>query len=441
VEAACRDEALWGQALETHFAQLEAAGRRLSGAHRRNIRSNLRTVFKVAAAHGLLTVSLPPRLLTKPQREDFDRQYHVTSPYASTYRPTGTPRRFYLRQPRWPEDIQEGWRAYRARCEDRIRETSFESYAVCLSAYFGYLAHIVGRTPTWGDCFDVPQLRAFVRWYGERLRRSATAHGRRVVIIVAAMAKVLEHDNARALADLRNSLKAPEPVHNKRAHHWVSLADLEAVADALLAEGRLPYSVGWWVKHPGLRRAARFQRGLILKLLVRIPLRQRNVRELLWREHLYQDERGHWWLHFRGSDLKIGIREGRANKYEVDLTDYCPEFLPLLDEFLTTYRSRFPGAATSPFLFLTQAGRPFTAHDLYVELSHAVAMRTGRRFYPHMIRTIFATEFLEEEHDYAAAATLLGDTLAVVMKTYYNIEDKDQYAKAKTFLGKKLHTG
>ena len=86
---------------------------------------------------------------------------------------------------------------------------------------------------------------------------------------------------------------------------------------------------------------------------------------------------------------------------------------------------------------LHKGGKPWQGQHR----SSAVAMRTGRRFYPHMIRTIFATEFLEEEHDYAAAATLLGDTLAVVMKTYYNIEDKDQYAKAKTFLGKKLRTG
>ena len=44
-------------------------------------------------------------------------------------------------------------------------------------------------------------------------------------------------------------------------------------------------------------------------------------------------------------------------------------------------------------------------------------MRTGKRFYPHLIRTIWATEFLEEKQDYAVAATMLGDTLAVVMKT------------------------
>ena len=72
VDAACRQEATWGKALDTHFAHLQTTGRTLSGPNRRNIRSNLRTVFKVAEAHGLLQVSLPPRLLTKPTRRDFD---------------------------------------------------------------------------------------------------------------------------------------------------------------------------------------------------------------------------------------------------------------------------------------------------------------------------------------------------------------------------------
>ena len=50
----------------------------------------------------------------------------------------------------------------------RLRETTLKSYAVCLMTYFGYLAHVVGRTPTWDDCFDVESLEEFVRWHGVR---------------------------------------------------------------------------------------------------------------------------------------------------------------------------------------------------------------------------------------------------------------------------------
>jgi hypothetical protein len=70
-------------------------------------------------------------------------------------------------------------------------------------------------------------------------------------------------------------------------------------------------------------------------------------------------------------------------------------------------------------------------------------MATGQRFYPHLIRTIWATEFLSsgQASDFTTAATMLGDTIGVVMKTYCDVVHKDQHAKARAFLGTALHTG
>jgi hypothetical protein len=255
---------------------------------------------------------------------------------------------------------------------------------------------------------------------------------------IAAMANVLKHPASRELADVRNGLKMPAPLHNKRTH-WVSLATLEAVAEACLAEGRAPYQYDARTSHPGARRATYFRRGLVLKLLVRVPLRQRNVREMQVGKHLYKDpQTGHWRLHLAGSNLKIGTRQGRVNEYKLDLTDYCPDLLPALEEFLQVYRPRLPNAATSPFLFLTQYGNAYTAQDLRIELAYVVALHTGQRFYPHLIRTIWATEYLEKTQDYATAATMLGDTLTVVMQTYYDIIHKDHHSRAKAFLSTAL---
>ena len=71
----------------------------------------------------------------------------------------------------------------------------------------------------------------------------------------------------------------------------------------------------------------------------------------------------------------------------------------------------------------------------------AVSRHTGQRFYPHLIRTIWATECLEKTQNFTIAATMLGDTLQVVMKTYYDIVHKDQHAKAAAFLSEALRTG
>ena len=325
VDAACREEATWANALEAHFATLEAQGRTISAVTRRNTRNNVRVIFRQAAAHGLLAAPLPPVLLqARPPRLAWRHHQQATSPYLRTYSPQTSPRHVGLPRAQWPPEIQDGWRAYHAKTGHRLRETTFESYRRRLETYLGYITHICGRPPVWEDLFDVELLKAFLRWHGERLQRPLTIQGRGVVIYVAAMARVLKHPASLDLAELRNTLKQPAPVHNKRLH-WVTLAELEAVAEACLSEGRAPLAVqSHPPRYPGARRAARFQLGVILKLLVRIPLRQRNVRELRLGEHLYQDHAGHWWLHFSGSDLKIGERQGRSNTFEVELRPTAP---------------------------------------------------------------------------------------------------------------------
>jgi integrase len=438
VDAACRDPDRWGAALDTHFAALAGSGRTIGGTTRRNTRNNIRVVFRLAEAHGLLQAPLPPQLLPRPRRDLFKRQQELTTPYQSTYRPQTGPRHYGLPQAQWPPDIQEGWRLYRTKCGHR--ETTFKSYANYLTTYLGYIRHVADRQPVWEDLFDVPTLAAFHRWHATRLQRRSTCQARRVGVTLAAMARALEHPHAPALADWLKGLPPVVPMHTKRLH-WVSLAQLEEVAEACLAEGRLPLVFQKDVRCSGTHRASRFQVGLILKLLVRIPLRQRNVRELRRNQHLYQEQDGDWWLHLQGDDLKIGERQGQVNEYKVNLTKYCPEILPLLEEFRTVFRPRFPGAATSPYLFLTHTGRPFTDTVLREALSCTVAMRTGKRFYPHLIRTIWATEHLKATQDYATAATMLGDTLAMAIKTYYNIVHEEQQAKAKAFLTTALQGG
>ena len=68
-------------------------------------------------------------------------------------------------------------------------------------------------------------------------------------------------------------------------------------------------------------------------------------------------------------------------------------------------------------------------------------MRTGKRFYPHIVRTMWATEYLKDTQDFQTAATMLGDQLRTVIATYYDVVHKEQIPKASAFLDKKLRTG
>ena len=443
VAATLREEATWTKALETHFGTLETKGRTISAYTRRNTRNDIRKVFKLAEAHGLLPSAVPPVLLPRQGRAVWRRAQRGTTPYQTTYASTTGPRHYALPQAQWPPDIQAGWRTYRAKSGLRLRETTFASHASRLTYYLGYLTTIEGRTPTWEDLFDVEQLDAFVRWHAARHQRPITTHGHCVVQTVAAIAHGLKHAASARLADFRNTLPTPEPVHDKRLH-WVSLAELEAVADDCLAQGRVPLVVQARVRLHGVERASQFARGVMLKLLVRVPLRSRNLRELRLERNLYHDQQtGHWHLRFSGSELKIGTRKGMINEYKMDLTEHYPEFIPVLEEFIREYRPRLPGSAASTLLFLTRYGRPFSQKTLCQELSSAVALRTGKRFYPHLIRTIWATAYLTKDDapDWITAAVMLGDTVATVMAHYHDLVDQAHHSKAKAFLAKELHTG
>jgi hypothetical protein len=439
---ALRQEATWAKALEDHWRTLEAQDRTISAYTRRNVRNDIRKVCTLAEASGLLTQPLPSRLLPRPAtREAFRRQQRATAPYKRFYG-DHRGRSYWLPQRAWSPELQDGWQAYRVACGGRIRETSFASYVKLLETYWGYIKHICGRTPTWDAVFDKATLMAFVSWHGARVGRPLTVHARQMVIVSAAMAVVLKHPHAPELATLRQGLKKPAPLHIKR-HHMVTLAELEEVAESCLAEGRTPVvHHGKETRHYGAQRAGRFQRGVILKLLTRVPLRQRNLREMQLDRHLWKDQAtGHWQLEFAGDDLKIGSRGAEVNRYELNLSTYRPEFIPLLEEWLTVHRPKLPNAATSPFVFLTQRGNPHISKTLHLDLSEAVAMRTGKRFYPHLVRTMWATEYLKETHDFQTAATMLGDQLRTVIATYYDVVHKEQIPKASAFLDKTLRTG
>jgi hypothetical protein len=431
------DPSAWTDALETHFRALEAQGRSMSAATRRNTRNNLRVLFRLAEEHGVLAQPMPSRLLKKSHRHRFKLGQWESNPYKDTYS-NDPKRRYWLPQSEWPPDIQAGFQEYRVRCGLSLREVTFNTYVKCLSTYLGYFANIVGQPLTWESVFELAHVLEFVRWHAARLQRSSTVHGQTVAIKVATMAKRLEHPQASTLTKFIRGLKPPAPTHTKRAH-WVTLKTLEEAANACLEEGRTPYTTHKTTRSPGAQRAVHFQRGVILKLLVRVPLRQRNVREMQLDKHLYKDQDGHWHIEFRGDELKIGNRGPLVNIYHVDLTEYCPEWLPLLEEFLTVYRCRFPGAAASKFVFLTMVGNPHSAKTLHEDISTGVAMRTGQRFFPHLARSIWATEYLEDTGDFATAAVMLGDTIGTVMKTYYDMVHKNHHAKAKGFLATKLH--
>ena len=449
VGEACRDPARWTAAMKTYFATQREQGKTMTAHNCDNILTDLRGLLKLADAQGLLTAPLPVPLLTASRRRAFERQRRGTSPYQGTW---GHKPRYRLSRAQWPADIQRGWQDYTDILDRRLREKTLEGYVALLETFFGYRAHVQGDIPTWDDLFRVDLLRPFVRWHGERLGRDDTsAYGVQMVRIAAAIANVLELDPSRRLplAAYASGLKPPAPLRDKQRYHWATLPEIEAVANSLLTEGRVPFVTRHGMGHAGVLRAAHFQLGLIMKLLVRVPLRQRNIRELHFPKHLWQDEAtGEWTLRFTGKELKVATRKGRVNVFEVRLSRLYPkdgptpdDFIPTLEEFIKDYRPLLPNAKTSPSLFLTRRGNPFSARGLGAEITSAMERRTGVKLNPHVIRDIAATTLLRKGRSYDMVAALLGNTVATVIKHYAHLIPEEQIALAAGDLGEILRTG
>ena len=256
-------------------------------------------------------------------------------------------------------------------------------------------------------------LRRFARWQSERLGRDDTStQAYWTVQLAAAIANVVKLDQGLppnesrrpVLAEYASGLKYPAPLHDKHRYHWATLPEIEAVANSLIVEGRRPFFTRRTHGYSGALRGVLFQRGLIMKLLVRVPLRQRNIRELRYPKNLWKHPTsGEWILRFEGKELKVGERKGRTNVFEVRLSQLYPkdgptpdDFIPTLEEFITDYRPLLPNAKTSPYLFLTYRGNPFTAKALGTEISTAMERRTGIKLNPHLIRDIAATTLLKQ---------------------------------------------
>jgi hypothetical protein len=420
---------LWQQKLDTHFSVLAQQGKTISPHTIRNTRNNLRFFFRTAEAAGLLP--LPDRLPQLPlTRQAHERTARSTSPLHSIrVHYTRTPYRLPLDQ--WPADIQTAWSTYRATRELQVRKSTFALHVDSLSSYLGFLITIEGLAVQWDDLFTLAHIDRFVRWHSARNQTTITTWAKNTVLFLHTLAMRTNAQNVPAIKQYLRELPTPEPRHDKRRHGF-TLRELETVGLSVLEEIHKPSTS--YSPTSFSYRDLRHQYALMLRLLVRVPLRQRNLREIHLDKNLFQDKIGHWHLHFSGSELKIGTRNRRVNEYHVDLTDYCPDLLPHLEEFLTIYRPRIPHAAESSLLFLTRHGQPYTRDSLHRELSVLVLRRTNKHFYPHLIRTIWASEYLSATNDFEGAATLLGDSVEMVLKTYYEIHQKKAYNRAGQFL-------
>jgi integrase len=279
-------------------------------------------------------------------------------------------------------------------------------------------------------------LEAFVNWWMAR-RGQVTLSLRNALIYPETIARYWLKDEplADAIRQMINSLPPSMAVRQKE-ERWLSLHQLEEIGQSIypLNARRLREYPGAGRPNPrnsGRRVSWYVEMSLLLRLLIRLPMRQRNLREMQLGKNLYQDQQGIWQIRFVGTELKIDTIRGTLNRYEFP---FPADLVPLLEEWLREWRPRL-AALDESHVFLTSRGHVMPDTDTLARAVGTITYRfTGVTVYPHLIRDIWATEYLNATGDVAGCARRLGNTVGVVMQHYAHILKKDADARAEAFM-------
>jgi site-specific recombinase XerD len=104
-----------------------------------------------------------------------------------------------------------------------------------------------------------------------------------------------------------------------------------------------------------------------------------------------------------------------------------------VQEYLSVFRPRFLNASPSPYVFLTTSGIPFNHRSLHQDFTLLILKRTGKRCYPHLLRTLWVSEFFAAGGKPATAAYMLNDTPQTALQRYYEFMDANHLQEASTF--------
>jgi hypothetical protein len=316
------------------------------------------------------------------------------------------------------------------------RKTTFKSSIFEFETYFGYLANVRKLPEEELRLHHIAELdlvRAYVEWHAEtRADGNASRYTQMTLgnfVTIAHYYLKVPIEQWMALNQLRQAV-SPETKRDKRLLRN-SLSTLEQIGMAERpAVAALSQAT---TDHAKRVLATRAQRSLIIRLLVRRPLRSRNMREMKLDRNLIKED-GCWVLEFQGEELKVGRLRGRQNVYRIL---FPKDLVEQLDEFLQTWRPLLPGHARNE-LFTTLTGRAFATDSLNTEIKKAVYAYTKRPTNIHLFRDIWVSEFLIETQDFISAAEVLGDRIETVLARYADLRRIDAGDVADRFMEEKI---
>jgi Phage integrase family len=395
----------------------------------RNTKNNVSRLFRLAETHHAIA-PLPPLTGKRFRYSDCPR---LSKTDKGSWPADGS----HLTRRHWPPNVEAAFVQFSQWATASIvpgrpirwkkRPSTLRQYENIFSTYFGYLHHQLGIQPVEFDhLFDVTLIEQFIHWHtNEKFQRMTFAAGK-IVDYIHSMS--VQYRPNPVLADALKALKKRLPfflqVKNKN-DAWISLEEIRRAGLALWSpksHTALQQYIAKGRSHPyiGYNLASRAGLSLMLQLWVHIPYRQRNMREMHLDQNLYRTD-GRWRLRFADEQLKVARKGGRSNTFDLP---FPAALVPTLEAYLTTWRPVFTHTSQATEVFLNRFGRPLTQVQLTRTVQRHIYSFTGRRTTPHMIRTIWATEWIRATGDFMTAATMLNDTLETVIRKYAHLRDE-----------------
>jgi len=405
----------------------------------RNIKNNISRLFRYAEEKHLLTIK--PAI---PKRNAVPISLTRPDSAGMRVRNDGSSLVFRL----WPENLIKEWEGFHAwatalvvdgrNAQFRKREATMILHRTLLEGFFGYLVHQRHmETLCFDQLFDINLLRDYVRWHVNE------KHHRVTRTIESFITRCISLSNqyrptpklTEQLRELKRTLPAPTRVYDKR-NVWVSLADLDRVGRGLWPDKR-PEDLDLRNQAPGSIIASRAGLSIVFRLWTYIPYRQRNIREMKLGENLYKDSDGNWHIKFVGEQLKVATKKGKTNVFDLP---FPPDLVPDLETYLNVWRPILAKMTNHqyPHVFLKKSGYTWDTkfnHNESTNFNVLIRRTTyaylGRFTTPHMVRTIWATEWIKNTHgDFYTVAYMLNDRLETVIASYAELLDEDVAEKA-----------
>jgi hypothetical protein len=358
----------------------------------------------------------------------------------------------------------------------RKRPISFSSHREIILLESGYLVKFRGfgrEDIALLTLIEPTNVVNYLEWCIElqgRYTQGAAVRLRRIIAIAKYLQIIAKSSEQTVMIELRirelrsfsASLGIPVKVQDKEKR-WLTLSELEMVGLAIYpqtvrrikrAATESAFTSPTGGSHKTIRSDGfRVLQSLLVRLLVRIPLRQRNLREMLWApiameqgQNLFK-KNGVWRLRFRGNELKISEVKGEVHSLAYD---FPSDLVPLLEEWLYKWRpiliarqketdqGKERQTDGQQFVFINSCGRPLTRRQITLLAERATFKFTGVSVNPHTIRNIFATEFIKGTNNFIDAAYMLGDSVQTVIDTYAKLLDEDCAKRASKWISHTL---